>query len=488
MITNKTLLRLALLPALVACQAPPLAAQQGSLDRTEQPASDSNSALSERIERLALRLVDTPAVKAAKAKGLAVYQSSPVGTTKPEGARFAKSAIDELAMQAALYAAMGAAPEPSFTWVYAPPHEWHGYKIGGSRWYADNADTLYRAVRIDPESSYEITLWPGETMPSQLSVMFYDFMLHEHGVSARSDFPVDTREVNAATPRNPDGSVTITVGPEPATGQVDHVQTKPQMEQILIREIRGDGSLPAVKVAIRQTNGEVPKSKSIDELADETARFIMAGADATLHMERVFGNMEDNKLTPINVRWLADNGGDQQMVDDGLVGPDKALGFLTSGQFNLAEDEALVITLDMLGCKYLGVNTYRPFFVTPPHVDRTSSLNSYQAVPNPDGTFTFIFARKDPGYFNWVDSGGLPFGVIAVRWQSLTRPVQSTYSDAVKQVEVVKLSQLSTVLPDGAKRVTPTQRAAQQAERARQYRLRCLGTECEVGGALDRPY
>lgn len=59
----------------------------------------------------------------------------------------------------------------------------------------------------------------------------------------------------------------------------------------------------------------------------------------------------------------------------------------------------------MLGAQYLSINSYRPFLVTPEHVHRTSCLNNYQTKKNPDGSITLVFARKDPGVYNWIDSG-----------------------------------------------------------------------------------
>ncbi len=450
--------------------------------------SDANSARSEAVERLALRIVNTPAVKAAKARGLIRYQTSATAAM-PQGARYARSAIDEAATQSALYAAMTTIPEPTFTWVYAPPHRWHGYTIGGSRWYADNPDTMYRAVRIEHGSTYEITVRPGPVLPAQLSIMMYDFVLHEHGVTARSDVPVGTMDITADTPRNPDGSITVTVGPDPAAGRINYIQTKPQVEQILIREIRGDWTLPMVRLGIRRTSGPAPKKATVDELSRLAAHYIDTAVDATLNIDKIFGQRFDNLVSPLRVRWIEETGSQaQKTIMDEPLGPDRVLGFLGSSRYNLKDDEALILTLDMMGTRYLSVGTYRPFFLTPDHVGHTSSLNNYQTKANPDGTITFVIAPRDPGVYNWLDTGGNPYGSVSMRWQALTRPVVGNNANGVKTVKVVKIADLRKELPATTKWVTPGERAAQRAERSRLYHLRCLGTPCEVGGKLDRPY
>lgn len=453
-----------------------------------QFSSDANSPKAQAVERLALRIMAMPAVKDAAAKGLERYRSSPIGQ-KPDALRYVRSAVDEATTLASLYAAMGAAPDPAFVWIYAAPRRWHGYTVPGSRWYPENIDTIYRGVRVDPQSSYEITMYPGKVMPSQLSFMLFDFLMFENGASAQLDIPPGAFEVRDKTPRNPDGSITLIVGPEPANGRSNYLQLKPGVKQILAREIRGDGSLPAVRMSIRRTKGAAPMTKTIDELATEAATYVTAGVEGIVNISTVFGKLADNELTPVRVRWIEGSGSpNQKLITDEPLGPDKALGFLSSGQFNLKEDEALVMTLNMMGTKYLSVTTYRPFGVSPEHVTRTSSLNNLQAKANPDGSFTFVLARKDPGVFNWIDPSGIPFGSLAVRWQTLTHPVVGTLANGVKEVRVVKLADLRKELPATTQWVTPRQRAAQRAERARQFKLRCLGTPCEVGGKLDRMY
>lgn len=468
--------------AVVLCAAAPLVARQAF-----RPGTDANSTRSEQAERLALQILQQPAVKQAASIGLARYLASETAK-KPDGARYARSAIDNTAALAALYTALGAMPEPTFGWVFAPPRRWHGYTVPGNRWYADNVDTFYRAARVEAGSSYEVTLRPGKILPAQLSVMLYDQLMYENGMSERLDIPPLSLEITDSTPRNPDGSITVTVGSEPSNGRPNHLLLKPGVKQIFIREIRGEIAQPPVRLSIRRTSGPAPATRSMDELSAEAATYIASAVNGTINIEMVFGKIFENQLSPIRVRWIEDLGPNQKMETDEPLGPDKALGFLSSGLFNLKDDEALVMTLNMMGTRYLSVNTYRPYHLSPEHVYGSSSLNNYQAKTNPDGSITFVLARRDPGVFNWIDPGVIPFGSIAVRWQTLTRPVSGTLANGVKEVRVVKLADLRKQLPATTHWVSPRQREAQRAARARQYKLRCLGTPCEVGGQLDVPY
>ena len=455
-------------------------------DPSAQDGSDVNSAKAQAVEKLALQVVATAPVKDAVERGMMTFAASE-DAKRPDAMRYARSALDETAMLASLNAAMGAVPDPVWVWVYAAPRKWNGYTVPGTRWYADNADTFYRTVRVQDTSSYEITIRPAEKLPAQLTFMLWDWLMFENGINEQSDIPLGTFAITEATPRNADGSITLTAGPESADGSPNHLQLKPGTKQIFCREIRGDWSIPAVGLSVKRTKGPAQPPKTLDELAHEAVTYIDAGIPGTLKITLTFGELFENQLAPIRMRW-AEGAKDQKMEPDEPIGPDKAVGFISSALFNLKEDEALVMTLNMLGTEYLSVNTYRPWLVSPEHVYGTSSLNNFQANSNPDGSFTFVLARKDPQVYNWLDVGGIPYGEIAVRWQKLTRPVLPTLKDAAPLVKVVKLGDLKEVLPPTTKWVTPEERKEQRDTRANNYELRCLGTPCEVGGELDRPY
>ena len=75
-----------------------------------------------------------------------------------------------------------------------------------------------------------------------------------------------------------------------------------------------------------------------------------------------------------------------------------------------------------------------------------------------------------------------------MRWQTLTHPVSGTLKTAVQQQKVVKIGDLRKDLPPTTVWVTPEERQEQRETRAKNFRLRCLGTPCEVGGDLDTMY
>ncbi len=356
--------------------------------------SDANSPISQAVEKRALEILATAPVRQAVAQGLKTLEASEAAS-KPEALRFVRSALEETAMFASLNAAMGASPEPSFIWLYAAPRRWNGYTMPGSRWYADNVDTFYRALRIEEDSAYEINVRVGKTLPSQLTFMVYNWLQHD-GTDPRNDVPLGTLTITDDTPRNPDGTITLTASPEPANGRSNHVQLKPGAKQVLAREIRGDGSLPVVRLAVKRTRGTA-KVKSLEAQAEEAASLVASGVKATVNISVAFGHLAENQPGELRVRWIEETGSkDQKLSTDEPLGPERALGFLTSFLFNLREDEALVLTLNMLGAQYLSINSYLPFILSPEHVHRTSSLNNYQTKKNPSARSPLSLRARIP--------------------------------------------------------------------------------------------
>jgi hypothetical protein len=133
----------------------------------------------------------------------------------------------------------------------------------------------------------------------------------------------------------------------------------------------------------------------------------------------------------------------------------------------LADNEALVLTLDPIGAKYLSVQLASGWLGSLDYVHHTASLNLSQARPNPDGTWTLVVAPKDPRVANWLDTTGLHEGTLFVRWQKLPEHLD-TLAQGVRSVRLVNLAELDPTLP----RLSPAERKTQLAERAAAYARR----------------
>ena len=118
----------------------------------------------------------------------------------------------------------------------------------------------------------------------------------------------------------------------------------------------------------------------------------------------------------------------------------------SAGYFQLADDEALVVTIDRKDAGYFNVPVTNDWTITDNYWDQPTSLNNAQSKPNADGTYTIVISKNDPGVYNWVSTGGLNQGTASIRFQDLGGP------DAVRPTvssKVVKISELDDpgVLP-----------------------------------------
>ena len=92
-----------------------------------------------------------------------------------------------------------------------------------------------------------------------------------------------------------------------------------------------------------------------------------------------------------------------------------------------------------------------------------SGLTAAQAARDPDGRITAVISARDPGIGNWVQTDGLRDLLPMIRWQGL--PAEPVGQGPMHALNIVSFAQLDAHLPTGIARITPTQRAAQIAER-----------------------
>ena len=141
-------------------------------------------------------------------------------------------------------------------------------------------------------------------------------------------------------------------------------------------------------------------------------------------------------------------------LEDGVPGALIAL-----NRFSLKADEALVVTVDPGSAKYASLQLTDLWLRSIPYWNNVTSLSNLQAKPNADGSLTYVLALKDPGYYNWLSTGGLHDGLILLRVESFTQ--QPPVEKLVREAKVVKLAELPAALPQDAALSTPEQRAKQ---------------------------
>ncbi len=131
--------------------------------------------------------------------------------------------------------------------------------------------------------------------------------------------------------------------------------------------------------------------------------------------------------------------------------------------FDLAEDEALIITLDPLpDGVYWSFQLGDVWSRSLNYMYRQTSLNMEQVVMDGDGACRVVVAHRDPGIANWLDTTGHVQGTVVFRnYKTSGRPVPHT--------QKVKLAEVASHLPVDTSRVSLDERAAYLKVRHQAY-------------------
>jgi hypothetical protein len=389
-----------------------------------------------------------------RAEAKAAYQLAHGLPVSQEAQSRLDNAINELAFSAIQKAVNNDPFYPKVYWVDAPPRSWPGVNVPGGRYSFDNPDNIYRTIPIDGASRYVIRGQRRGSGPTDVTFSLISNPNSQQTVAilAGKDLVV-----------NPDGSYAITVDNQPANGRVNHIQSNASAKQLFVRNNLGNWSTEAPDALRVERVGPAPTRGPKGDFP--------VSSEAWLNLQE---SIVDYGVGALGVKTYSN-----PVNTLPAPGSSSTLGTLVTqassfGHFKLADDEALVATLTTGGAGYFVFPVTDPWSVTVDPIRHQSSLNNRQAITNPDGSYTLVVSRQDPGVANWVDTVGLREGTIMVRWQNLpaNRPVNG---GPTISAQVVKLVNLASYLPAGTRYVTPAERQQQLAARQAGYQLRVSG-------------
>lgn len=432
-------------------------------------------------ERIAAQTVKTWPVKLMKFVlslgwlATAAREYKEAGGVDWENLKQLDEAIDEYAMGAAFQQQLLNSMDPTVVTQVAPPHTWYGQTVGGSRILYDNPDTIYRFMGVNKTSTYVITGKFAGQMPADTS---FSVLTGLSGVTA--DY-LGGRDIDIA----PDGSFAITVGSQPrAQGQRNYLQLTAESTLIAVRNTLSDwNNQPPMSLEIERTTG--PRNSLFSQLGGFAIPLLGPTVANSPFLTALVSLIPPLKNPPpilrgtftavvmalglsmeskyIKVATTDPETGERAQPNE-LRDPTRNAEFLatqlqSAGYFNLADTEALVVTVTPKNARYFTVPVTNLWTVTDDYRNEQTSLNIAQAKANPvDGSYTLVISSQDPGVYNWVSTGGLNRGTISIRFQDLD--LTSTVTPTV-HAEVVRLSLLGSVLPPTTKYVTAAERQTQ---------------------------
>lgn len=343
----------------------------------------------------------------------------------------------------------------------ATPRHWLGHSWPGNCKAGDNPDMIGRSTVIDGAGHYRVSgrIDPAHRPAQLVCSLFAGTMTHParveraEGKSPNPDAGI-FRLIAALTDEQlaiaEDGSFALTIGGDPERG-VPHMASEPVPCSFGFRQMMPDWTTPPLEVEILRLDDHQAS-------ASDFAKLRQSAIDDLAGYLRFWGHYSHD--------WM---GG---IAPGELVGPvprEGGWGFLAAGNFQLEPGQAVLIRLAGEGASYFAVQFTDPWMIAPAPGLQQTTLNCVQAVPDADGTTSFVLSPVDPGIANWIDMAGLDAGFATMRWQGFGE-ARTDGAGLIRDYRIVSLSELET-LP-GLARITPEERSRQLARRRASFASR----------------
>ncbi len=402
------------------------------------------------VEERAISVFSRPEIAAAKRETLALFQADRNALLLGQEALIANS-VEEHFFHAAMIASNETPRAPRIIWSLALDHQWMGLDVPGSRFGQENPDNAYRLASIDSQYSYRISGRFVAEPPQQFSICALPGQIGDDMIAEVIGF-IGRANIDVAD----DGRFEIVLDGSTTEGRRNHLSLA-GAKTLLIRDTMGDWSreMPC-ELYIERTDGPQEDDFDIDRVAERAA--YLGKTIAAFFLKNIQHDMFE--ADPVNVV--------PEPVPSGARGG-LVTQCATGGHYRLGSDEALVIDADPLDAGYLGIQIVDMWLISFDYRDHTSCLNDTQADRDQDGRIRWVISASDPGVHNWLDGSGSPVGTIVIRWQELPPGVDLKGS---LKAEVVKLGDLADYLPPETRFLDAQGRAAQRAERRRDYMRR----------------
>jgi hypothetical protein len=319
----------------------------------------------------------------------------------------------------------------------------------------DNPDTLYFSARIHDDAEYVVTGRRGATADLSFQILNGDY--------APADVPdslsaFDDREIEIAA----DGSFELRFGPARADPPANYFVLGPRAAMLLVREVWSDWTAEPGTIAIQR----VDRIGAAPDLADEAklGKRYNAAARTLVQQLKTFLQFPEWFYLKLPVNTMTE----PRLTPGGL-----ATQYSSAGHYELADDEALIITVPASDAAYQGFQLGTMWYLSMDFANHQTSLTADQAQQDPDGMLRFVVAERDPGLANWLECTGHPRGYLQIRWQRTAR--EFTEADG-PTVEKVRFDELADRLPHyQTARVTPAEWRARIAARQAAVARRMLG-------------
>jgi hypothetical protein len=323
----------------------------------------------------------------------------------------------------------------------------------------DNPDTLYLHAYLREDAEYIVTGRRGSTRDLSFQVLNGDYSPVEVPDSLTA---FDDRELEIG----PDGSFRLRFGPPRDSPPPHYFALGPGSAMLIVREVYSDWATEKRGTLRIQRADKVGQAPPAPDEALLAKRYRVAGKLLLSRLRTFLAFPDWFYLTePVNTMTPP------RRTPGGLASQ-----FSSAGHFDLAPDEAMIVTVPDAGrnvAPYQGIQLGSMWYISLDYINHQTSLTADQARKDPDGMLRFVIADTDPGLANWLELTGRRRGYVQIRWQRLADALGPEHEP---RVQVVPVTSLPDALPyyDQA-RLAPGEHAARIAARQAAVAERMLG-------------
>jgi hypothetical protein len=289
----------------------------------------------------------------------------------------------------------------------------------------DNPDAVYYGAIVDPAATYRVR---GNVFGACYTSFSVETGAQEGHISKGVVSTLNDTEFDIAA----DGSYELIASPEPQPR--NWLRLEPNAGSITTRHYwewqRNVAADPTFHVPLWIEPVEDPgPAAPMDDAA------IAAGIQRVINFVRGI-TIDFPDLPPeVMPSWVSNvvNQFDCSTYDDsnseiGYAAVDNA--YLQT-RYELEPDQALVMRGRFPRCRFGNVVLWNHRLQTPPYRYRRVSLNRNQVRYEKDDSFLIVVAHRDPGVSNWIDTAGLPTGMIFWRFLLPEEPVPPLEAEVV---------------------------------------------------------
>ncbi|MFV0646016.1 MAG: DUF1214 domain-containing protein [Sphingomonadaceae bacterium] len=320
-----------------------------------------------------------------------------------------------------------------------------------------NPDAVYYYTVVDGKGTYRITGNRGNAPVAGLSTGNRIIGMSDTPGQGFGNYDIDHLTLDE------NGRFDVIFSAErPAGYEGDWLELHPDADFILLRQFSYDwGQEEDIRIAIeridRSQSGTLMRPRMSPEQVDTRMKALFAYAKR-LSQVGMGAVRRPHDQGYINIMHLHD------FKDLGNSDDWPQAYFETI--FDLADDEALVIETELPEERhYWNVQVIDGLWNQVDIAYRHSSLNGLTARISDDGKFRAVLCATDPGYANWLDTGGHNFGMLIGRWYRCS-------SHPTPRAQKIALSDVAACLGDTTPRIKAEERAEQMRQRLVQSQLR----------------